>query len=195
MLFKIISPRNYYFATRTIFPGSMVQSMYLNLTVANFFFVFYILDVKSSRTYRNINISNLVTIVKRASWTSKDNVWSAPQMLSQSSQVDLFLFCCPAAIFANLLPLYLPWLIFLIVLHNKCKTNMKYTNINTRQADVIVFLYLSLLWHWLSLRLMIVRGSKLDTHFTPMPSFSALSYCASVVLSFYCPSLYVSNPS
>ena len=56
--FKIISPRNYYFATRTIFPGSMVQSMYLNLTIANFFFVFYILDVKSFRTYRNINISN-----------------------------------------------------------------------------------------------------------------------------------------
>ena len=56
---KIISPRNYYIATRTIFPGSMVQSMYLNLTVANFLFVFYILDVKSFRTYRNINISNL----------------------------------------------------------------------------------------------------------------------------------------
>ena len=37
---KIISPRNYYIATRTIFPGSMVQSMYLNLTVANFFSYF-----------------------------------------------------------------------------------------------------------------------------------------------------------
>ena len=58
--FKIISPRNYYLATRTIFPGSMFQSVDLNLTVANFFFVFYILDVKSFRTYRNINISNLL---------------------------------------------------------------------------------------------------------------------------------------
>ena len=56
--FKIISPRNYYLATRTFFPGSMVQSVDLNLTVANFFSYFYILDVKSFRTYRNINISN-----------------------------------------------------------------------------------------------------------------------------------------
>ena len=39
--FKIISPRNYYFATRTIFPGSMVQSMYLNLTIANSFRILY----------------------------------------------------------------------------------------------------------------------------------------------------------
>ena len=37
----------------------MVQSMYLNLTIAKRLFVFYILDVKSFRTYRNINISNL----------------------------------------------------------------------------------------------------------------------------------------
>ena len=163
--------------------------------------LFFLWNFSFKSTFWNIvwicedKMEHLVTIMKRASWTSKDNVWSAPQMLSQSSQVDLFLFCSPAAISANLLPLYLPWLIFLIVLHNKCKTNMKYTNINTRQADVIVFLYLSLLWHWLSLLLMIVRGSKLDTHFIPMPSFCALSYCASVVLSFYCPSLYVSNPS
>ena len=71
MLFKIISPRNYYFATRTIFPGSMVQSMYLNLTVANFLFVFYILDVKSFRTYRNINISNLIL---SSSWGLPFNV-------------------------------------------------------------------------------------------------------------------------
>ena len=39
--FKIISPRNYYLATRTIFPGSMVQSVDLNLTVANVFRILY----------------------------------------------------------------------------------------------------------------------------------------------------------
>ena len=39
--FKIISPRNYYLATRTFFPGSMVQSVDLNLTVANVFRILY----------------------------------------------------------------------------------------------------------------------------------------------------------
>ena len=97
-------------------------------------------------------------------------------------------FVAPAAIFADLLPLYLPWMISLIVLQieYKTKTKYKYTNINTRQADVIVFLYLSLLWHCLFLLFMIVRGSKLDTQFLPMPSICALSYCASVV---FCPFL------
>ena len=107
-------------------------------------------------------------------------------------------FVAPAAIFAHLLPLYLPWMIFLIVLQNKYKTNTKYkyTNINTRQADVIVFLYLSLLWHCLFLLFMIVRESLLDTQFLPMPSMCALSvFCPFTVLVFLSLTLHSSNRS
>ena len=95
-------------------------------------------------------MEHLVTIMKKASWTSKDNAMYEVRLRCYLNQVrwTCSFFVAPAAIFVNLLPLYFPWLIFLIVLQNKYKTNTnkyKYTNINTRQADVIVFLCLSLL--------------------------------------------------
>ena len=134
-------------------------------------------------------MEHLLTIMKRASWTSKDNVWSAPQMLSQSSQVDLFLFCCPGCYLCPPIALVSPMDDLsdcFVKTKYKTNTKYKYTNINTRQADVIVFLYLSLLWHCLFLLFMIVRGSKLDTQFLPMSSLCASSYRASVV---FCPFL------
>ena len=56
--FKIISPRNYYFCDQDDFPWVYGSKYVSKSNYCQLLFVFYILDVKSFRTYRNINISN-----------------------------------------------------------------------------------------------------------------------------------------
>ena len=56
--FKIISPRNYYYCDQDDFPWVYGSKYVSKSNCCQRLFVFYILDVKSFRTYRNINISN-----------------------------------------------------------------------------------------------------------------------------------------
>ena len=57
--FKIISPRNYYYCDQDDFPWVYGSKYVSKSNCCQRLFVFYILDVKSFHTYRNINISNL----------------------------------------------------------------------------------------------------------------------------------------
>ena len=56
--FKIISPRNYYYCDQDDFPWVYGSKYVSKSNCCQRLFVFYILDVKSFHTYRNINISN-----------------------------------------------------------------------------------------------------------------------------------------
>ena len=59
--FKITFPEITIIATRTIFPGSVFLKYVSKSNCCQRLFVFYIFDVKSFHTYRNINISNQIS--------------------------------------------------------------------------------------------------------------------------------------
>ena len=71
--FKITFPEITIIATRTIFPGSVFLKYVSKSNCCQRLFVFYIFDVKSFHTYRNINISNhyILILILVLFWMSK----------------------------------------------------------------------------------------------------------------------------
>ena len=71
--FKIISPRNYYYCDQDDFPWVYGSKYVSKSNCCQRLFVFYILDVKSFHTYRNINISNhyILILILVLFWMSK----------------------------------------------------------------------------------------------------------------------------